>query len=890
MPRMLRAAWAVVALAVCVASCARIEEMVMAGEPNALYVAPDGSDANPGTRAKPFATLEGARDAIRALKKAGGLPEGGATVVIRGGVYERKNTFALTRADSGTPDAPVVYRAARGEEVRLVGGRVVTGWKPVADKATLDRLDPAARGNVVAADLKALGVADLGGVAGNRLELLFDDQPMTLARWPNDGFIKITGLVEPGTKNVRGTKGSKTGKFIYDGDRPARWAAEKDPWVHGYWFWDWSDQRHRVESIDTAKRTIAVKPPYHSYGYRVGQWFYGFNLLCEIDEPGEWYLDRQTATLYFWPPAPVDKGRAVVSVVDTLVTLKDVSHATLRGVVLEACRGTAVAAQGGTDVHVVGCTIRNIGGQAIRIAGATDSGAFGCDIYGVGDGGISLSGGDRKTLTPARLVAENNHIHHYGRWNRMYKSAIQLSGVGNRAAHNLIHNAPHMAIGFSGNEHVIEFNEVHSVCHESNDAGAMYAGRNWTMRGTAVRHNYLHHINGFEGRGCVGVYLDDMYCGTEISGNVFYKVTRAAFVGGGRDCTIANNIFVDCPRALHIDSRALGWAGYHADGWVKEGREKGTHLGIAFAKPPYSTRYPQLVNILDDEPKAPKGNVAERNIFVGERWNDVDGRAKKYVAMKDNLVDEDPQFAGTPPKSFALKKGSPAFKLGFKPIPFEKIGLYKDARRASWPVRHTVRPMAEAPKPKPRARKGPAPVVKLARGAAPVKVAVAEGIHGEKAGPPTAATFQRDGAHLLVTFDNQVDAAKPLKAGQTWGQDDAVEIAVRNPAAGKKAPILVLRGFTNGHFESSDEAGAPAKAVAMAARGVAYSAKVIDKSRWTAEWRIPLASLGIDPKKPARLQVNLTVRKTARDLWLMWCGTGGYSWEVAMAGMLKIAP
>ena len=85
----------------------------MAGEPNALYVAPDGSDGNPGTRAKPFATLEGARDAIRALKKAGGLPEGGATVVIRGGVYERKNTFALTRADSGTPDAPVVYRAAR---------------------------------------------------------------------------------------------------------------------------------------------------------------------------------------------------------------------------------------------------------------------------------------------------------------------------------------------------------------------------------------------------------------------------------------------------------------------------------------------------------------------------------------------------------------------------------------------------------------------------------------------------------------------------------------------------------------------------------------------------------------------------------------------------------
>ena len=57
MSRMLRAAWVAFALVVCVASCARIEEMVMAGEPNALYVAPDGSDENPGTRAKPFAVL-----------------------------------------------------------------------------------------------------------------------------------------------------------------------------------------------------------------------------------------------------------------------------------------------------------------------------------------------------------------------------------------------------------------------------------------------------------------------------------------------------------------------------------------------------------------------------------------------------------------------------------------------------------------------------------------------------------------------------------------------------------------------------------------------------------------------------------------------------------------
>ena len=896
------------------ASCARLEEAAMPSAAVTLHVAPDGADTNPGTQAKPFATPERARDEIRARKKAGTLPKGVVAVEVAGGVYERAKPFELAAEDSGSQDAPIVYRARKGEEVRLVGGRAVTGWQPVTDKAILDNLEPAARGHVVQADLKALGIADFGSPGGGGIELFFNDQPMTLARWPNEGFVKITGLVEPDTVNVRGTKGSKTGKFMFDGDRPKRWAGEKDPWLHGYWFWDWSDQRHAVESIDTEKRVIAVKPPYHGYGYRVGQWFYAFNLVSEIDQPGEWCLDRQTGILYFWPPSPIENGRAVVSVAESLVTMKGVSHVALRGLILENCRGTAVTAQGGSHVQVAGCTLRNLGGYAVRIEGAADSGVAGCDIYETGEGGITLNGGDRKTLSPARLVAENNHIHHYGRWNRMHKAGIHLGGVGNRAAHNLIHNAPHIAINFSGNDHTIEFNEIHSVCYESNDAGAMYAGRDWTMRGTIVRHNYMHHVSGFEGKGCVGVYLDDMFCGTDIVGNVFYKVTMAAFVGGGRDCTVAGNIFVDCPRALHIDSRALGWAKYHAEDWVKEGREKGTHLGIEFLKPPYSTRWPQLVNILDDEPFAPKGNVVERNVFVGERWNDVDGGAKPYVAMKDNLTDTDPLFVGKPPASFELRKDSPAWKLGFQRIPVEKIGLYKDADRASWPVEHAVRPMPEPPAPKPRVPKGPPPVLKVSWSSAIfaidgnlteeeghsedianwlprlARIAIEQGIEGEKLAPPSVAWLACRKTYLYVAIDNAVDPKKPLRPGSTWGQDDAAEVAIRNPAAGKAAPIFVLRGFPNGHFESSTEAGAPEAAAKEAGEAVKFAAKIVDPGRWTAEYLIPFAALGIDPAKHKKLEFNLTVRKTAADQWLMWRGTGGYSWEVAKAGFLELAP
>ena len=634
-----------------------------------LYVGPGGADTNPGTKDKPLATPAGGRDAIRKIKAAGPLPSGGVIVELAGGTYEQAAVLALTAADSGTADGRIVYRAAAGAEVRVSGGKTVTNFRPVTDKTVLGRLDENARGKVLRADLKALGIKDYGS-AGGGLELFFQDRAMTLARWPDEGFVKITGLAGGKPKNVRGTKGDKIGKFMYAGDRPKRWAGEKDIWVHGYWFWDWSDQRHKVDSIDTARRIISVKPPYHGYGYRVGQWFYAFNILAELDRPGEWYLDRDAGVLYFWPPSDLAKGRPTVSVAKGLLSMRGTSHVTLQGLTFETARGTAVSIADGKANRITDCVVRNLGGWGVRVSGGSAAAVTGCEIYQTGQGGIAMSGGDRKSLAPAGHQAADNHIHHYGRLDRMYKPAIGLSGVGLCASSNLIHDAPHMAVMFSGNDHVIELNEIHRVCLESNDAGAIYAGRDWTMRGTVIRHNYLHHITGFRGRGCVGVYLDDMFCGTRIEGNVFHHVTRAAFIGGGRDCVIANNIFVDCKPALHIDARATGWAGYHVKTTMT------TRLkAMPYQNALWKERYPKLFNILSDSPAAPKGNVVARNISVGGRWDGVHSAARKYVMFKDNLIDKDPHFVDRAKANFQLRDDSPAYKMGFKRIPIEKIGL-----------------------------------------------------------------------------------------------------------------------------------------------------------------------------------------------------------------------
>ena len=214
---------------------------------NRLFVSSDGSNDNPGTKAHPLASLEGARDAIRRRRAAEGLRDGGMTVLLRGGTYFLAKTFELTAEDSGTVDAQIVYRACPVEQVRLSGGREVRGFVRVTDDAILTQLSPEARSHVLQANLRAQGITDLGelkstgfGRSGTpALELFFQDQPMRLARWPNGGFTHITDVTNERPRIARGKKASYVGKFMYEGRLPARWINEKDPWVHGYWYQDW---------------------------------------------------------------------------------------------------------------------------------------------------------------------------------------------------------------------------------------------------------------------------------------------------------------------------------------------------------------------------------------------------------------------------------------------------------------------------------------------------------------------------------------------------------------------------------------------------------------------------------------------------------------------------
>lgn len=669
-----------------------------------FFVSPAGHDGDAGTMEKPFVTLERARDAVRESRKAAQPAGAGTTIWLRAGDYPRNAALELTDADSGAVDAPVVWRAFGDDQVRLIGGRTVSGFKPVDDAAMSGRLHTDARGSVRQVDLRALGITAFGDMqrrgyalqAPGHCEVFYEGKPMPLARWPNDGqWAHIAGIPEGlGADDGHGGRmGSLAAGFTIDDVRPFGWKDPREAWAHGYWAWDWANSYERIESLDAARRLIKTAPPHGHFGFRRGQRLFFLNVLEELDQPGEWFLDRAAGVLYFWPPDGAGPDCSVtLSLLDQpLLKLQGASHVTFQGVVFEATRVDAVVIEGGAGNRIRGCIIRNVGNRGVTVAGGTNHGLVDCDIFDTGDGGVSLTGGDRQTLTPGGHFVENCHFQRQGRWSKCYVPAVYLHGVGQRAAHNLIHDHPHAAVIFWGNDHLIEFNEIHHIALETGDVGAIYTGRDYTFRGNKVRHNFVHHTGG-QGMGSMGVYMDDFASGTEIYGNVFYKVQRAIYIGGGRDHEIVNNVFVDCTPAVKIDGRGLSPAP------VWRGFLQGTMRTALAAVPAdlYRERYPAMKGfdayygppggpgIHGDAFKGvpPEGNVVARNICVGD-WLSIGGLAEAtMVAQHGNLTGPDPGFVDAGKMDFRLRADAPALKAGFEPIPLEKIGLQKsDDRR-----------------------------------------------------------------------------------------------------------------------------------------------------------------------------------------------------------------
>jgi hypothetical protein len=673
-----------------------------------FYVSPGGNDAWSGTLAEPTAdktdgpvrTLERARDNLQSLRATGHLPSGGAEIVVRAGFYSIARPFSLDARDSGTAEAPTVYRAYPGEKVVLAGGPTVPAdaFRPVTDPKVLQRLATVARGHVVQADLHSLGISDIPGLpvkyqgAPAAPELFFNDHRMTLARWPNQGWATIAKIIAPGSHPRIGDKGNLGGVFEYSGDRPSHWDVASGIWLHGYWCYDWYAEVIQVKQIDREKLQIALAAP-SLYSVQQGnpspRRYYALNLLEELDSPGEYFIDAKAGLLHFWPPAPLKDAKVVLSTLKgPIVTIKDAHDVILRGFTVEASLANGINVVGGHDVCIQGCEIRNTRELAISIAGGVKNRVEDCDIHDTGTGGILLAGGDRKTLTPAGHEAVNNHIWRFSALKLTYSNAIKLEGVGNRAAHNLIHDVPHEALGLSGNDHVYEYNVIHHVCTETDDSGAFHTGRNPSCRGNVFRYNFWYDIGKPMGHGNAAIYFDDGDGGDIIYGNIFLRCGDPGrgsfgtiFSHGGHDNRAENNIFIDCkrafgsapwPDAMWKDAINGGQDCFWQDKLLKE---------VDITKPPYTTRYPELIGFMEAQPAAKRVNHATCNVFIN--CGEVKSGNWQVDPQQNWSTDHDPGFIAADKGDFRLAASVELLSRlpGFKPIPFEMIGLQKSPFR-----------------------------------------------------------------------------------------------------------------------------------------------------------------------------------------------------------------
>ena len=722
------------------------------GQAKDIYVSKNGNDTQPGTEEKPVASLEAARDLIRHYKSLHGLPQRGITVWIGEGQYDLQKPLILNENDAGQPDARIIWRPYKAGKVLITGGKSlpIAGFKKVTASAILKRLSPTAAHQVMQINLKEYGIEDFGHiqqyghampVVPAPLELFFNHEPMTLAKYPNEGYIKIGKVLDPGSVPRIQDYSNRGALFAYTDTRHEVWAGQDDVWLQGTFQYGYADDNIRVANINTKTKQVKLAMPslYGVGGGRDFQQYIAYNLLDELDSPGEWYVDKKSGILYFWPPAPLEKASVMVSMLEQpILALEGASYVTLQQLTIEAGRGMGIYMERGSHNVIAGCTVRNMGTSGIfmgqgarqtfpfvthddytgvpvsrsignflshiyrytqwdRQAG-THHGIVSCDVYNTGTGGIALSGGSKRQLIPGNNYVQNCKVYQYNRRNKFLWSGINVDGCGNTVRHCEIFNSDWQAIYVRGNDHMFEYNHIHHVTLHSDDTSPWYIGRDPSDRGNIVRYNFLHHI-GNPNRMNMGIYCDDSSTDIWVYGNVFYKMNTkhgVMFSNTGWDLKMTNNIIIEpISYSMEISAHFYTWyqgggpAMFGKDGLLRKRLLEHVNIGAS----PYAERYPELANYLNPivEGKEWEGMRSRRNVFSGNLIvggprhpvHLVGGPYAQCDTANNFRTDGDPGFVDYKNGNFNLKPGAVAFDriAGFEPLPFDKMGLYKDEFR-----------------------------------------------------------------------------------------------------------------------------------------------------------------------------------------------------------------
>ena len=690
--------------------------------PYRLYISTHGSDENDGSKSAPFATFEAAMAAVRELDKS---KYTSITVLVASGSY-RVRQLSFLAADSGTESCIVSYKAVTPGTVTLNGGVSVSlgEFAPVQDADVLARLSKDAQSKVRCFDLKTLGLtaADWGKVnvigtyhtannydgdyvGDSSCEVFFDDVRMTLARYPNTGYIETDTVAAVGYNASHSDFESKRNPegdtYVLNkplADRVASWKTLDGVWMYGYWMNDWADASTPIQSFDANSRKLKTKFV-SRYGAKKGAPYYFFDVLEELDAAGEWYLERESGILYVFPPEGKTNGTVSVSISTRALLAGWLnSYNTFDGFVVCNTRGDGISINSKHNT-ISNCVVKNVAGHGIVVWG-TDNTIYHNEITHTGCAGILLNDGDAATLTAANNVADNNYIHDWSEITQTYMAGIAVRGVGNKATHNEIENSPHVGILYAGNNHVIEYNVIRNVCQMSADAGAIYAGASWADYGNVIRYNLIDSP-GNSKFAANGIYFDDALSGQTAYGNILVNVPGySIMIGGGRDMDVRNNIIVTSKgKPFNYDDRAI--EGISRNGWFKQALPGGnlwnTLNAVPWQSAAWQAAYPAMKSFSSDPAKinSPdfvpnpansrvKCNIVVANTSSASPLGDISANAKKFSDLSGNYTTGYKSstvtslFVSPGKGDYTLAPGSDAKKAlpDFEDIPCGKIGRY----------------------------------------------------------------------------------------------------------------------------------------------------------------------------------------------------------------------
>ena len=623
---------------------------------------------------------EAARDEIRRLKSEGIFPAAGVIVELEGTFDFSGGTFVLERQDGGLgPDARVVYRAGKSGAT-FTGGRRIPGsaLKPVDDPDALTRLDPSVRSRVLSCSLREQGLDRLPPLpdvlhAWDGLEVFCGSEARQLARYPNGGWLTFgfDDVVDRGVKADRARGewlfGCRGGTFRCAENelRLARWKRASDVFAHGFWCNDWASDSLKLGKIDPSARTITTQGCHYlgigpsSASNKEPRRYFVYNLLEELDAPGEWYVDREKLVLYYYPKDDEPGELSVVWHETPLMEMKDVPYVTIEGISFVHSTGPALRATDCESLTLDGVSVSSVTRTGLEIQGGSNGLFRALHVSRTGGVGFRLTGGDRMKLEHANHRVMECDLSRSG---RIVSNAacLHIGGCGIRIDHNYVHDAPYNAVVYRGNDHLIEFNEIAFAMMESGDGGGLYTGRDWTSQGNVVRWNYLHHF-GASGADykrkkgiplfceplrhddSSGIYLDDCDSGDVCVSNVLYKVGRGFLVGGGRDNLVRDNLIVGCARsAVTLDAR--GFARLRLGDGTKDGWDMIQKLeAVHYLEEPWRSHYPLMSDYLTNERLMPVRTAVVGNVaigcgeFTGAGWCKERGYFVKELDFRDNL-------------------------------------------------------------------------------------------------------------------------------------------------------------------------------------------------------------------------------------------------------------